>query len=164
MSKLFVLVIVVLTCCTLVAQPIHDHEFQIVTFDACLPPESKVPTFAKVEIDPIIHSINESEFVRQLRLATDQLNLRVGSSGTLKLKFWFPIEKNACLRAIGFNGLEINTTRAAAILATNMPVINSHSPGQQRQQPQHCVGLVFLTIDNGKIGNIRIANFGFDMK
>jgi hypothetical protein len=109
----------------------------------------------------MVQSVSRSEFLTQMSTAVEQLELGNGNSGTIKLKFWFLTDSSSCLKAVGFHGLTLNDSESAFALLHQMPNLNICTPGQQKHQAQNCEGIVFLSIEHGKIEKSRIANFSF---
>ena len=144
----------------LVSQSIPDHEFEWSTALNCLPDTECLEIFLKAETDPKIRLITEDEFRNLISEAIAASQFPRAASGYIKIKLLFLIGKSVCINKIGVKGMSIEPHQINALshlFRTLHKIEYEIHQGLQR----NCQGLVYLTVRDGRLEDIRTINFGF---
>ncbi len=139
-------------------QSILDKEFQWINYEDCLALDTKCEVFVKVQKDPVLVGYTSSEFNDFCNDLIESLKLGAEQNGVLKLKILFTIDKELCLKDLGL--LELNLSKEQRIiLADGLNPIKRYECGQQRNHKVNCIGILYLTIKEGKFEQYRNVNF-----
>jgi|GEM_PF-3647075 len=144
------------------AQSIADNAFTWLKMDNCLniSESGSEQVYSKVEKEPKILQYNQAGFQTFVSQLIEQMGLSSTDNGLIKLKLLFPLNGNLCLLEVGCKNISLNADQIAVLLR-GLSSIGSIEYGQQRGVNKNCQGILYLTVEGGKLRKLRNVNFGF---
>lgn len=144
------------------AQSIPDNAFNWLKMNNCLniSESGSEQVYSKVEKEPTILQYNQAGFQAFVNQLIEEMGLSPTVIGVIKLKLLFPLNGNLCLLEVGCKNISLNADQMAVLLR-GLNSIGSIEYGQQQGVNKNCQGILYLTVEGGKLKKLRNVNFGF---